>query len=478
MNDYSIFEGLRIWQDARTGALPAVLMLLTLPAFLILPARFAPPLFLIASLSFLSLLAGVVFAAALVAVALLGHLLTEAVAAMQPGNARRVAFAAVWLLLHAAFFAAFELPVPTGIRQMNPGPHNVAGMFLFFSGIALTFFRIVAYLHDRVRRGLPRLSPFDFLLYNFWFPQLLHGPLERPADAVEKLKAARAAWTPWDLWMGGRRIALAFFLAWLVWSGARNLAAISKAKPLPAPSTAEATSVVGPGFAALQARVSDSAEFLRNEDIASLANFFSAPEKMPLWLFLLVLHLITFGLYWIEITWAHLTLGVSRVFGFVGSEAYNFPLLSASPREWWTRWNITLSQWLRDYCFTPIGGARRNFHLNMSVTFLYCGILHGLQWRFIVWGVWSAITIAGGHWLMERIKERLYPDGKGGIKKRRKPANAPLSLGERLWLYTRRLLTFHWAAISGVIIADQNHCGLRVLQYYCYLLAWPIRVWL
>lgn len=89
-----------------------------------------------------------------------------------------------------------------------------------------------------------------------------------------------------------------------------------------------------------------------------------------------------------------MAIGVGKLLGFELAENFRRPYLSYSVTDFWRRWHISLSTWLKDYVYIPLGGSRcsrfRNYW-NIIVTFLVSGIWHGANWTFIVWGLWHGI---------------------------------------------------------------------------------------
>lgn len=89
-----------------------------------------------------------------------------------------------------------------------------------------------------------------------------------------------------------------------------------------------------------------------------------------------------------------MAIGVGKTLGFELTENFRRPYLAVSVTDFWRRWHISLSTWLRDYVYIPMGGSRcskfRNYW-NIFVTFLVSGIWHGANWTFIVWGIWHGL---------------------------------------------------------------------------------------
>lgn len=90
-----------------------------------------------------------------------------------------------------------------------------------------------------------------------------------------------------------------------------------------------------------------------------------------------------------------MAIGVGKVLGFELTENFRRPYFAVSVTDFWRRWHISLSTWLKDYVYIPLGGSRcskfRNYW-NIFVTFLVSGIWHGANWTFIVWGIWHGIA--------------------------------------------------------------------------------------
>ena len=89
-----------------------------------------------------------------------------------------------------------------------------------------------------------------------------------------------------------------------------------------------------------------------------------------------------------------MAIGVGKVLGFELTENFRRPYFAVSVTDFWRRWHISLSTWLKDYMYIPLGGSRcskiRNYW-NIFVTFLVSGIWHGANWTFIVWGIWHGL---------------------------------------------------------------------------------------
>lgn len=89
-----------------------------------------------------------------------------------------------------------------------------------------------------------------------------------------------------------------------------------------------------------------------------------------------------------------MAIGVGKTLGFELTENFRRPYFAVSVTDFWRRWHISLSTWLKDYVYIPMGGSRcskiRNYW-NIFVTFLVSGVWHGANWTFIVWGMWHGV---------------------------------------------------------------------------------------
>ncbi len=84
-----------------------------------------------------------------------------------------------------------------------------------------------------------------------------------------------------------------------------------------------------------------------------------------------------------------IVIGIAQIFGYDIPENFIAPYLSQNIKEFWGRWHISLSIWLRDYIYIPLGGNRKGRlrkHINIMITFLVSGLWHGFRWHFLVWG--------------------------------------------------------------------------------------------
>ena len=135
----------------------------------------------------------------------------------------------------------------------------------------------------------------------------------------------------------------------------------------------------------------------------------------------------TLQIYYDFSGYSDMAIGLGRMFGFTLPENFRYPYISRSMREFWRRWHISLSTWLRDYLYIPLGGSRIGVPrtlANLLIVFLLCGLWHGANWTFVVWGLWHGLFL---------VLERLVPLQQNSVLRQ--------GLG---WLYTTTVVIIGW----------------------------------
>ena len=103
--------------------------------------------------------------------------------------------------------------------------------------------------------------------------------------------------------------------------------------------------------------------------------------------------------------YSNMAIGLGIVLGFTFPRNFRMPYTSLSITEFWRRWHMSLSSWLRDYLYIPLGGNRgtnAQTYRNLIMVFLLCGLWHGANWTFVLWGVWH-----GAFLVIERLGLRI-----------------------------------------------------------------------
>ncbi len=95
--------------------------------------------------------------------------------------------------------------------------------------------------------------------------------------------------------------------------------------------------------------------------------------------------------------YSDMAVGLAAVFGFTSPENFNYPYTASSIGDFWRRWHMSLSAWLKDYVYIPLGGNRKGKYrtaLNKFIVFVVCGLWHGLGLTYLIWGVWHGLLSA------------------------------------------------------------------------------------
>jgi D-alanyl-lipoteichoic acid acyltransferase DltB (MBOAT superfamily) len=143
------------------------------------------------------------------------------------------------------------------------------------------------------------------------------------------------------------------------------------------------------------------------DSIAPLVDIrFAHPEAHNALSLLLGVYLYAFQIYCDFSGYSSIAIGLARVFGFDFGINFDRPYFSQSFSEFWTRWHISLSSWLRDYLYIPLGGSRGGTLKtirNLMLTMLLGGLWHGASWTFVAWG-----ALHGAYLILQRLIAPLY----------------------------------------------------------------------
>ena len=218
-------------------------------------------------------------------------------------------------------------------------------------GISFFTFQAMSYTID-VYRGdtKPTRRPLDFALYVAFFPQLVAGPIERSSRLLPQVLNPRVH-NPEDFAIGLYHVLMGLFKKIII---ADNMAG-----------------VVNVVFA---------------RELSSL----SGAEV------LVGVYAFAFQIYGDFSGYSSIARGISRWLGFRLMTNFNAPYLAVSPSDFWCRWHISLSSWLRDYLYISLGGNRKGrwyTYRNLMLTMLLGGLWHGAGWTFIAWGAFHGAIL-------------------------------------------------------------------------------------
>ncbi len=253
------------------------------------------------------------------------------------------------ILFSFKYFGFFVASMNILLAQMGIEQGMGAFEVLLPVGVSFYTFQSMSYTID-VYRGETKAEkdPLLFALYVGFFPQLVAGPIERASRLFPQF-ARPSSITANDIQQGVNLI---------IWGLVKKVVLADNL-----------ARVVDPVFRA------------------------NAPDWFAI---LVACYAFAFQIYFDFSGYTDMARGVARLMGFELSLNFLQPYLSRGPRDFWRRWHISLSQWLRDYLYKPLGGSRdgpSRTRRNLMLTMLLGGLWHGAAWPFLWWGVFHGLLL-------------------------------------------------------------------------------------
>ena len=303
---------------------------------------------------------------------------------------RRILWAAIGFLLAVlGFFKYAGFFVDSAARALATIGFDVGDPTLAIVlplGISFYTFMAIAYVVDVYRGEMaPAEQLVDYALFVAYFPHLVAGPILRAPALMPQFAAARTI-SRADLGTGAWLIATGLFKKIVV---ADNLAPV-------------VDSVFAPEFPAAGGDV------------------------------LIATYAFALQIYGDFAGYSDMARGISQLFGIELNVNFRFPYAVTNPREFWRHWHISLSTWLRDYLYKPLGGSRGGpwrTNRNLFITMVLGGLWHGAAWSFVLWGAYQ------GLWL---VAHRGYEALRGAGRRVSRVA----SVGA--WFVTLHLVCYGW----------------------------------
>ena len=228
-------------------------------------------------------------------------------------------------------------------------------------GISFYTFMTMSYVIDVYRRDIPATRDLlDFAVFIAFFPHLVAGPILRAANLLPQIDSPRritAEQVRDGLWL-------------IAWGYLQKV------------------------FVA--------------DNLAPLANAIFDPALSPSGVnVLLGMYAFAFQIYGDFAGYSNIARGTSKLMGIELIENFRFPYFVRTPQEFWRHWHISLSTWLRDYLYIPLGGNRGTpwrTRANLFITMVLGGLWHGAAWTFMLWGVYQGILL-----IVYRELQRVHP---------------------------------------------------------------------
>lgn len=265
-------------------------------------------------------------------------------------------------------------------------------------GLSFITFQAISYVVDVKRGLLEPATTLDFGLYLSFFPHVVAGPIVRAREFIPQLATPR---NPRDVAVGAGVVLIAIGL----------VKKVALADYL-------AREVVDPVFGVPEAYAAP--------DVALAAYAYAAQ------------------IYCDFSGYTDIAIGCALLLGFRFPENFNRPYTAVSLQDFWRRWHLTLSRWLRDYLYIPLGGnsgSARRTERNLLITMLLGGLWHGAAWTFVVWGAIHGLGLALG-----RRRARILGEST-------RPA------------WARRLITFHIVCLAWVFFRADSFSAAGTLLW-------------
>ena len=234
-------------------------------------------------------------------------------------------------------------------------------------GISFLVFRMLTYVIDIYRGELEPAPALDYGVYVAFFPYLLAGPIARAGEFLPQLRTPRDprsvdAGRAFLMILGGlaKKMLIADYLATHIVNGV-----------------------------------------------------FSSPQQYSSWETLVGIVAYSVQIYCDFSAYSDIAIGVALLLGFEIPVNFNAPYAARTIQDFWRRWHITLSSWLRDYLYIPLGGNRKGparTSVNLLLTFLLGGLWHGAGWQFILWGGMHGTGLALEHQRADVRRRRGIPE--------------------------------------------------------------------
>lgn len=264
-------------------------------------------------------------------------------------------------------------------------------------GISFFTFQAVSYLVDVRRNGEEENNPWRFVTFLAFFPQLIAGPIVRQHELLPQLK---------------------------------------KPLLLAKDDLGEALFRITKGLVKKMIFADLLYHSIIEQSFADPVSY----RGIELWT---SLYAYTIWIYYDFSAYTDLAIGSARLFGITLPENFNRPYQASSVAEFWRKWHITLSNWVRDYIYYPLGGTRTDkawkAYRNIIITMVVIGIWHGASWNFVIYGTLHGSAVAFNRWQRMRHKRR------------------PGDPFDNRWSwFWRFLLTFHFVVIARILFGTNN----------------------
>ncbi|HUS12725.1 MAG TPA: MBOAT family O-acyltransferase [Pyrinomonadaceae bacterium] len=297
------------------------------------------------------------------------------------------------------------------LAELAPGLRDESGRYVLALGISYYTFQAIGYLIDCYRRQSPSDSSLtDYVTYLSFFPHITAGPILRSMDFLPQLRERARMASP-VIWTSLVLIIFGLFKKMVI---ADNLAAVV------------------------------------DQTYSNIA----ATQPVQL---IVASYAYAIQLYCDFSGYTDLAIGTALLFGLSLPENFRWPYLAESIVDFWNRWHISLSHWLRDYVYFSLPGLRSGklaAHRNLIITMAICGIWHGAGWTFLIWGLYHGVLL-----VMYRVGQPLW----------RKLSALPSWLNRLVAIvFVQQLVVMGWVIFRVEKISDLRVFGARLIDFQAY----------
>lgn len=264
-------------------------------------------------------------------------------------------------------------------------------------GISFYTFQSMSYVIDVYRREIkPTRNLIQFAGFVSFFPHLVAGPIMRPTTLLPQIERPRT----FDLQQFYQGVYLIF------WGLVKKVVVADNLAPI-------------------------------------VNDLFGRSATIDGGLALLAVYAFAFQIYCDFSGYTDAARGIAKCLGFELALNFNLPYFAVSPRDFWARWHISLSTWLRDYVYISIGGNRggkARLYRNLMLTMVIGGLWHGAAWTFVIWGFYQGVILIG-HRLLEPYLARIRPTD---------------AIDRGAWKIVRIVATFHLVCFGWLIFRAES----------------------
>ncbi len=295
------------------------------------------------------------------------------------------------------YYDFFQFPAQLLLQKIGLSADFFLLNIILPLGLSFYIFRAISYSADvYLNKIKPTSSLLDFSIYIAFFPQLLSGPIMRAGNFLPQLKNG-----------GAKKIDKLYeYLSLFLLGLFKKLVIVSY----------------------LTSNIID--------------NTFAVPENHAFTTILLAVFAYSIVIYLDFSSYSDMAIAVAGFMGFRSPINFNLPYLALNISDFWRRWHISLSTWVRDYIYFPLGGSRKGKireYTNLIIVMIIIGLWHGAAIHFVIWGTIHGLFLAGTHAYQKRKNTNSLSQSKKQIKKWKIIIKNFLA-----WIITFSFISFAW----------------------------------